>query len=210
MTKMTGFTHHYDNWRQTRISKLHQILGADFFNGKSVLELACGHGDTGRQLAKEGAIVTFAEGRQEHLDVLKGHEPNAETFCIDQDKPWDLGRQFDFVIHWGVLYHLHNWKDDLRCALNHTNLMTLETEVADSNDPDFEIKTNEKGFDQALNLVGSRPSPAMVERHLADLGVKFIRYDDRDLNSGFHNYDWPVRETRTWKAGRRRFWIISK
>lgn len=211
MTKeMTGFTHHYDHWRRVRIDKLHKIFGPDFFVGKSVMELACGHGDTGRELSELGASVTFVEGRQEHIDVLLGHKPDAETFCVDQDKSWSLDRKFDFVIHWGVLYHLNNWKEDLRCVLEHTNLMTLETEVADSNDPDFEIKVPEKGFDQAINLTGSRPTAAMVEKHLTDLGATFVRYDDADLNSSFHQYNWPVRETKTWKAGRRRFWIVRK
>ena len=210
MTKMTGFTHHYDHWRRVRINKIHKIFGPDFFKGKSVMELACGHGDTGRELSEKGANVTFVEGRQEHLDVLLTHKPDAETFCVDQDQPWNLNRQFDFVIHWGVFYHLNNWKEDLRCALEHTNLMTLETEVADSSDPNFEIKVAEAGFDQALNSTGTRPSAAMVEQLLTKLGATFVRYDDRDLNSSFHSYNWPVRETKTWKPGRRRFWIIRK
>ncbi len=204
------FTHHYNNWRQTRINKVRQILGADFAKGKTILELACGHGHTGLQLAGEGATVTFAEGRPEHIEALLAKAPDADVIQLDQDKSWDLGRKFDLVIHWGVLYHLDNWKEDLRCTLNHSDLVCMETEVADSSDPKFEIKQSEEGTDQALNGTGSHPSPAMIEEYLTSLGATFVRYDDSDINSLFHHYDWPVRETKQWKPGQRRFWMIRK
>jgi hypothetical protein len=37
------FTMCYVNWRNTRITKLVSILGKEWFMGKTVLEVGCGH-----------------------------------------------------------------------------------------------------------------------------------------------------------------------
>jgi hypothetical protein len=198
----------YDAWRGTRLAKLHQILGDDFAKDKTILELGCGNGHVGLTLQGEGANVTFAEGRQIHLDPLLEVSPHAKTILIDQDKPYDLKTRFDLVIHWGVLYHLHNWQDDLRCALSHTHLMCLESQVADSSDPSYDYKISEPNhLDQALNYVGSRPSAAYIEAHLTSLGATFVRYDDSDLNClPYHIYDWTV--TGNLCFDRRRYWMV--
>jgi hypothetical protein len=122
-----------------------------------------------------------------------------------------LEKEFDIVIHWGVLYHLDNWKADLQISIRHGKIIFLESEVCDSNDPEIEIKVNEpEQYDQAIGRTGSRPSAEMVEKYISETGATFIRYDDSDLNSDSHTYDWPVRNTKNAPAGQRRFWIIKK
>lgn len=204
------FTGHYKHWQQTRIEKIVSIFGKEFFNSKTILELACGHGDIGKYFQSIGAIVTFADGRQEHLNKIKKSDPLATTILLDQDNEWDLKTKFDIIIHWGVLYHLNNWKQDLQCAIKHSDLIFLETESCDSDNPDFELKLTESGYDQALNGTGTRPSAAMIETYLSLLGVEYQRYDDSDLNSSFHKYDWKVNNTNKLRGGHRRFWIIKK
>jgi SAM-dependent methyltransferase len=203
----------YKDWRRTRITKVENLFGKDFFRGKKILELGCAMGHTGRHFEELGAIVTFAEGRQDIVNTIEKLNPESKIIQLDQEDEWDLGEKFDIIIHWGVLYHLDHWKEDLACAVKHSDLIFLESEVVDSDDPDMVVKANEhKGIDQALNesSVGSRPSPAAIEKHLTELGMTFTRYDDADLDASFHQYSWEARNTGHTKDGQRRFWIVRK
>ena len=210
------FTGHYEHWRDARIQKIVSIFGEEFFKNKTILELGCGWGDIGLQFRKLGANVTFAEGREEHLPHIKEHSPDSEIIQLDQDKKWNLEKKFDLIIHMGVLYHLTNWKQDLISALSHTNKMILETVVANDSSNSFEYTNREEGWDQSIHKTSIRPSAAYIEKALTELGFKFTRFDDSDINSHKHRYDWKVDN----KAGRgergqnganyRRFWLIEK
>jgi predicted RNA methylase len=208
---MERFGDHYNTWRQVRVQKVESIFGKEFFKGKTILELACGYGDIGMHFDSLGAKVTFAEGRQEHIDIFKKRYPDKEIIQLNQEFPWDLKRKFDIVIHWGVLYHIDNWQQDLSCVVKHTNLIFLESEVCDSDNEDLDLKPEASDrYDQELGKFASRPSANNVEKNLKQLGYKYTRYDDADLNSGFHVYDWEVKNTDTWYHGLRRFWVVKK
>lgn len=200
----------YEGWRAKRLHKLVTILGKEWFKGKRILELGAGHGHIGNALQSLGAEVTCTEGREDHIQHIRSLYPNLRVLHLDQDKPWNLNERFDLVIHWGVLYHLDNWEEDLKSALNHAPMMALETEVADSSDPTFQIKVPEEGFDQALNGVGSRPSTGFIESFLVKADTIYTRYDHAELNSGPHKYDWIPKNNDTWNIGQRRYWIINR
>jgi len=214
------FDGHYNEWRVKRVNFIEKLYGKSFFRDKTILELGCGHGHIGRYLQNQlGAKVTFADGRQEHLNVIQQIMPSAETICFDQNQPWDLNRKFDIVIHWGVLYHLDNWRQDLESAAKHSNLIFLECEVCDSENPEVEIKMPKvEGYDQDLGDVSTRPSSAGIEEKLIDLEFLYTRFDTKELNSEFHCYDWtydftndqndtePVKYT----FGHRRFWVAER
>jgi len=206
------FDGHYNEWRVNRVNFIKDLYGKSFFKDKTILELGCGHGHIGRYLQNQlGAKVTFCDGRQEHLDVVKEVAPTAETLCFDQNLPWDLNRQFDIVIHWGVLYHLDNWRQDLESTAKHTNLIFLESEVCDSEDPDFEIKLEQvDGYDQDLGKYSTRSSSSAIEEKLIDLGFLYNRFDSKKLNHDFHCYDWEPTNVNQTKKGYRRFWIAEK
>lgn len=211
------FLDHYIQWRVNRVNFIEKLYGKAFFKDKTILELGCGHGHIGRYLQNQlGAKVTFADGRQGHLDTLKEVMPNAETVCLDQNYPWDLNRRFDIVIHWGVLYHLDNWRQDLESTVKHTNLIFLESEVCDSEDPEFEIKLEQvDGYDQDLGKYSTRMSSASVEEKLIDLEFLYNRFDSKELNAEFHCYDWvcePQLDSKlvNFTKGHRRFWIAEK
>lgn len=201
----------YEKWRETRITKIISIFGKDFFKGKSILELGAGYGDTGRYFQTLGSSVTIAEGRPEHVEQIRALTNDADVIVLNQENPWDLGKKFDVIIHWGVLYHLDNWKRDLEITIRHSDIIFLESEVCDSDDPTVEVKLNEpNNYDQALQGTGTRPSAAMVEKCITDAGATFTRYDDSDINAYDHKYDWPVLNTKNAPGGQRRFWIIKK
>jgi len=214
------FQHHYVGWRQTRINKIEQIFGKEFFKDKTVLELACGYGDIGKYFKENlHSDVTFAEGREEHLPFIRGNVPDCKILHINQENSWELKTKYDVIIHFGVMYHLDNWKQDLECTLRHSDIIILESEIADSNDPTFEQKfTDLDSYDQAMNPknLATRPSAAYVESVFIENGFSFVRYDDDDLNSSFHDYTWTVSNStqsnsvRDVGVGKRRFWVARK
>lgn len=202
------FVGHYDDWREKRIAAIIDHYGANFFAGKTVLEVGCGYGDIGHAIAELGADVTYSDARPEHLDVLKGRWPDAKTQVVDLDAGWPFARH-DIVLHIGVLYHLRTPELALRDAIRGGKWLVLETEVVDSSDATRTINVGEDGLDQAFNGVGSRPSTAYVERVLHDAGCTFTRVTDDRCNAGVHVYDWPDRNTGEWRDGLRRFWFVE-
>lgn len=225
---MTTYNGNYFNhagqtaWNLSRLNKLARILGPGWFEGKSVLEVGSGHGMNGRALIVAGANVTFTDGRALHVDFLKSLGLNAHV--MDQDKDWAIDGVFDrrfspnhmvwfdLVVHWGVLYHLENWRQDLKCALEHTSLMCLETEIVDSDDPLCERKVAEiDNYDQALNRTGMIMSAQCLENYLTSLGATFTRYDDEDVDSKpWGDYSWKSKNDGGFHQGQRRFWMVTR
>lgn len=214
------FMDHYRGWRPKRIQKIENIFGKDFFRDKTILELACGYGDIGKHFSENlGAKVTFAEGREEHIAFIQKNNPDCEVFQLDQETNWNLNRKFDAIIHFGVMYHLDNWKQDLECTMKHSDLIILESEIADSNNLIEKKFIDPESYDQAINekRIATRPSASYVEKVFTDNGFEFIRYDDSDLNDGIHCYDWTITGNadrddynRNDGGGLRRFWVAKR
>lgn len=215
------FGGNYNHSRLLRICKLEQIFGHDWFKGKSILELGCGYGNVGLYFKDLGADVTFADARQEFLDVVKSKDSSANTLLIDQDKEWNLAKQFDLVIHWGVLYNLNNWQQDLQCTLKHSKFLSLESAV---NKYDYDIEFKIVDFDYGkehigcFNNMGTLPSISKIENELTG-NIK--RYDDADLNCSFAKYTLicndktmsNIIKIKSWNQndvyGGRKFWVVD-
>jgi 2-polyprenyl-3-methyl-5-hydroxy-6-metoxy-1,4-benzoquinol methylase len=219
------FHNDYNQWRINRVRKMEQVLGRDWFKGKRVLELACGQANISGYLKSIGADVTASDIRIRHLIHAEAMY-NVNTLPIDQDKLWTLNERYDLIIHFGVLYHLKNWKQDLACALQHTDMMFLESVVADTNDAYFEhqLAEAEEGGQNAFHGVGTVMSANHVERVIEELGYEWMRFDDPDLNTPnkrLYQYDWTVsnniagyEQAQSFEDkplyGGRRFWLIKK
>lgn len=219
------FHNDYNQWRINRVRKMESVLGRDWFKGKRVLELACGQGNISAYLKSLGADITASDARAQHLIHVEGMY-NINTLLIDQDQPWTLDEHYDLIVHFGVLYHLRNWKQDLECALKHTDMMFLESVVADTDDAYFEhqLAEAEEGGQNAFHGTGTVMSASNVERVIEELGYEWIRFDDADLNlpnRRLYQYDWTVSnniagyETATSFEdkplyGGRRLWLIKK
>lgn len=203
-------SHLQKEWNDARTKKLISILGTEWFPGKRILEVGCGHGDNGKVLEELGAHLTFTDGRALHIDVLKSE--GYEAFVMDQDAPWTIEGTFDLIVHWGVSYHLENWKQDLECALQHTSLLCFETEVRDTEDSAYveTVEEQREHYDQALNGKGSRLSPNHLEAFFTSLGATFVRHDDPALNAGYMNYSWEAKNNSHFSTGQRRFWMVSR
>lgn len=212
MSEDRQFGGHYRMWRLRRIRAIVDHYGPAWFAGKKVLELGCGHGDIGIALAQLGAEVTFSDARQEHLDTIAAWYPEIEPGALvpyDAEQAWPFTERYDLVLHLGLLYHVDAWERALLGALSSADHIVLETEVCDSDDPTFVVKTAEEGYDQAFGGVGSRPSAACIESLLLDEGCRFDRITDDRCNADIHRYDWPVTNSGDWDHGLRRFWFVD-
>lgn len=209
-----------NEWNDARVDKIISVLGEDWFKGKKILEVGCGHGDIGKRLTKLGSSVIFTDARKIFVDFLKAD--GYEAYVMDNDKPWTVKGKFDLIIHWGLLYHLDKWKDDLIEAIRRSDIITLETEIADRDEDDYELKIDEiDHYDQAFNQIGTLLSSNHLEKYLTLNGTTFKRYDDKDLNAGTQFYSWIDGEPRkeyveepgriaAFRPGQRRFYMIYK
>ena len=203
------FQDHYVEWRKSRMNAIKKYIDCNYFSSKKLLELGCGYADIGNEFYKLGAVVSSSDARQEHIEIVKTRYPHIETLIIDGDND-TISEHYDIIVHWGLLYHLNEIETHLEKISQHCDVLLLETEVSDSDDPTFYIKTEENGFDQAFSSVGIRPSANYVEKILKQHGFEYKMITDSILNAGFHTYDWNVRNTNIWRPGLRRFWICWK
>jgi hypothetical protein len=203
------FSGHYDDWIKSRMNGINEYISPEYFKSKTLLELGCGHAHIGNKFHELGADVTSSDARMEHLEIVNDTYPHIKTYILDADKD-DIPETYDIILHWGLLYHLNEIENHLAKISQKCDVLLLETEVCDSDDSTFFITTNEEGYDQAFNGTGIRPSPAYVEKVLEKNGFQFRLVKDSILNSGFHSYDWDVKNTNTCAGGLRRFWICWK
>ena len=203
------FRDHYINWRISRMNGVKKYVLPDYFKSKTVLELGCGHADVGNMFCELGANVTSSDVRKEHLYNVTQKYPKIKTLLMDCDNV-NIKDKYDVIIHWGLLYHLKEIEIHLEKISQKCDVLLLETEVSDSDDPSFYILTKEQNYDQAYNNIGIRPSPSYVESVLEKNGFQFKLINDPILNAGYHHYDWNIANTKTWRHGLRRFWICWK
>ncbi len=217
----------YENWYKNRVNKIIDIFGKSWFKQKEILELGSCHGDIGIKLLELGSKVHFSDVRQEYLDTiisrLKEYNFNPTVSLINQNNDYSFNKKFDLVLNLGVLYHLDNWKNDLKCSLSHSNIMILESKVCPiRNTKDTTIDTFNFNYG-SYNCKTPVFTQESVENELTNLGCKFIRFDDSALNCNgwfnenfldLHIYDWTYEkyERGVYNIGSnihfRRFWLV--
>jgi hypothetical protein len=204
----------FEDWNQKRLDKIIKIFGKNWFFSKKILELGACHGNVGLELIKLGALVYFTDARQENLNRIK--EKNIRV--LDQNYPYDLKMKFDLIIHMGVLNHLENWKQDLKCALSHSDKMILESLVLGKKQKDYCLDDNKNNLKySSFNSKNSYFTQESVEKEIKKIGFNFIRMDDKNLNSYSNTlnliYDWTYEEeNNNFKIPtmKRRMWLVTK
>ena len=194
----------YNDWVNSRVKQVLNVLGKDWFAGKSVLELGACYGDVGMELVRYGADVLFTDARPDNLSII----PSKHSFddytpailTLDQNYYYNLNRKFDLVLHFGTLYHIENWKQDLKCAMDHTSLMFLETMVNPVTGSPDGWQEGDGSKINSVNKIQPTFTQESVERVLEELGCKYLRLTSRELNTEWswldnhslirHVYDW--------------------
>lgn len=200
------FKGHYDDWTKSRMAAIKKYINVESLKNKTLLELGCGYGHNGNEFYNLGCKVTSSDANVEHIQNGKKLYSHIDFKIIDSDKNI-IDEKYDIILHWGLLYHLKEIEDHLKNVCKNCDIILLETEVSDSDDDKFYIKTNENGYDQAYNNKGIRPSEKYVEKVLSNNDFKYFMIKDSIVNSSIHNYDWEITNTKEWRKGLRRFWI---
>lgn len=198
----------YEKWKNNRIQKIVDLFGENWFPGKKILDLGCAHGDFGKHFLHLGSNVLFADINEDYLKQiikdLDAENYDARTVKFDQNLEYNIKEKFDLVLHLSVLYHIENWKQDLKCALSHTNTMILETKVNPFPLNHLQNKTiftspqsSYSNNNQNIKLLVNQET---IEEELKKLGCKFFRLDHTSLNTNWswdtndillrHLYDW--------------------
>jgi len=209
----------YDEWTKPRIKKIEDIFGKNWFINRNVIDVGCSYGAVGEHLLKLGANVTFTDWQEKCLTDISErfkskYEVEADVFLQDQNQFYEFKKHYDLAVHFGVLYCLSNWRQNLEIVVKNSDYTILETAI----DP---LGTR--------NLVNSF-TECEVEDHLKSLGCKFLKLCDPALNSygkyrwdrghAFQKYDWVESDFIGCPAGQsnelgyvvipRRMWLIIK
>lgn len=219
----------YNEWRFKRVKKVENIFGQEWFQNKKILELGCAFGNVGLYFKSLGAEVTFSDARQETLDIVRQKDSSVELLLLNEEFHWFLNREFDLILHFGLLYNLNHWERDLYCTMNHARFVALETAVARFS-RNFECKIVQPVYSQKFHGpysgVGSLVSSSNIENVFFQKQADYKRYDDSDLNINEYEfcYDWDEQDgpeidfeeipvVNSWWCnpyiGGRRFWIIK-
>lgn len=106
--------HWYEPHNKQRISYL---LDHYSFKDKLVLDLGGGIGHISNELSKHGAICTVVEGREVNIELGKKKYPHLTFIKYDLENDFYFGR-YDYVLNFGLLYHLKNYQLNLFCSLS--------------------------------------------------------------------------------------------
>ena len=202
----------YLEWNHKRAKVIVDHFGHQFFYGKKVLDLGCGHGDMGAAFYRLGADVTCVDARNEHLKVASKKFPGIKVVKSDLDKEWSFNN-FDLVLNLDLICHIKNFENHLRNACYSTSYIVVETAVCDSDIATMcpVLTENKDLYDWSFNGFSSRPTAAMVERIFTECGMEFKRFDSAKLNiSNKYLYDWNLSNTGTCDITKRRFWIATR
>lgn len=209
LSDCSEFAGHYVDWRNRRVAAIIDYYGEDWFQGKRILEVGCGHAEIGHRFSLLGAYVTVSDARKEHLRVATEKYPHLQCILADSDLDWIFEDHYDLIIHMGLLSHLRDPEHSIFLSTQHCDFLVLESECSDSDDPFYCVSTQERGYDQAFNGIGSRPSPQFVERCLDKCQFHYESIKDDSCNTALHYYNWPVQNTGLWRDGQRRMWFCK-
>lgn len=176
----------YNNARRLTFWSLHWNLA-----GKRVLDVGGGDGTFADSVfSPMGAILTVVDGRAEHIAALKRERPHlaarAMVCDLDNDFPSVYPGKWDLVFGCGVLYHLGEPIKFLKNCVSAAPLLFLETVVNNNEDDSLHFWRERDDYDQALNLMGARVTPAWLDRTLKEVG-----YD--------HVYEPPIPEHKDFR-----------
>ena len=144
--------------------------------GSRVLDVGCGIGHFVPFYVERGCDVTAIDGRAENIAELRRRYPlvSAQVADVQEVAPQNLG-EFDVIHCFGLIYHLDSPIAALRrLTMMCRGLMILETMVCDSTKPVAVLVDETKAASQALDGLGSRPSPSFLALALNRVGFDYV------------------------------------
>lgn len=202
---------HLRNTTLRRVIKDH--FGKNYFKGKKLLSVGCGHGHIGSFFHLDGAQIFCSDSRVEYLGIINKNYPFIKTIQSDLDDGWKFADIYDVVLILGVLYHLVQ-PDIVLNNILHSSCkadIILETEIVDSFDPNITICLEEEGKYQSSNGLGCRPSYGMIHEILKKSKRSFTELKNKKYNTLQFNYTNKITDTGVIDPHTfRRIWFIDK
>lgn len=221
------------DWTINRINYIHKFYPAEFFSGKTILEIGCNFADIGAYFHSIGAKVTSVEGRKDNAKIAKKLYPEQTIVVADLDTlDWQWGK-FDVIINFGLFYHLEkHHREHLINCIDNSDLLFFETVVVDDEQP-LLVFRDEQGDDQSLTDRAGVPTTSFVENIFLEKAVTFEKHTSIELNSHatahsikqeasaefdktvntsdktFHIYDWIDTNSKVLDIYKRRFWFVK-
>lgn len=199
----------YIQWVSARFLAINAWMGSpEWPRGKRILELGCMAGVMGRWMQQCGADVTFCDGRQQWLDVVKEIDPDAKVELADLNREWPFdGQRFDLVLHMGLLYHLSDPMFSLLHALAAGEKVVVETQVVDQDHEALITFDEDVGDDQSLDGGACQPTIRWVELVLRSAGRTGVRATPPTV--GIHTYKWDQQGKQHYMPGKRAMWLVD-
>jgi SAM-dependent methyltransferase len=144
--------------------------------GSRVLDVGAGVGHFIPFYLDRGCTVVAVDGRTENVAELKRRHQDVEAHAADAQtlEPQHLG-VFDVVHCFGLLYHLESPIAALRrLSAMCRRLLILETMVCDSSEPLMVLVDETRAASQAMEGLGSRPSPSFIALALNRVGFEYV------------------------------------
>lgn len=222
-----GSSSHFENQvyiasRKSQLDVLFASVSPVSLQGKTVLEVGCGHGHLGAELEKLGARVISTDARAENVRQTIRKFPGREAYVCDACSP-DMAKfgPVDIVFAIGLLYHLPCPAEFLASCSKIADTLLLESAVMDVLEPEIWFRKETRFwafYDQSVHSGGCRPSPAWVERELRSNGYNHVidLCSDESKWEGMNApaYTWRVSGTGTGRRfgdpGNRRMWAAAK
>lgn len=204
---------HNNVWVKKRLEAIIKYYGAQFFNGKTVLDIGPGYGDFSVALTELGANVTCVDAKKQHLDKIIAKNHNIRCVVADLDQEWPFANEyFDLILHLGTLNHLSRIEQHLANVLISSNYLVLDTQVCDSSDPSKIplIKENKLNILHSHSGIGCRPSIGYLENLLNKNGLVYERILDSSCNSNEFIYDWVSKNLGMVRDGLSRMWFAKR
>ena len=160
--------------------------------GSRVLDVGAGVGHFIPFYLDLGCTVVAVDGRTENVAELKRRHPDLEAHTADAQTldPQQLG-VFDVVHCFGLLYHLESPIAALRrLGAMCRRVLILETMVCDSSEPLMVLVDETKAASQAIEGLGSRPSPAFIALSLNRIGFDYVYGAAEPPRHPDFEFDW--------------------
>lgn len=148
--------------------------------GKTVLDVGAGIGILAQYFVQNDCDATCIDGRFENINSLRSQYPHLKnkSFVVDVERD-DLNPLgiFDIIFCYGLIYHVEKPELVLEKLSKLTReLLLLETCITDHPEP-FNLWAEEtSSYNQALQGVGSRPTPSFIISSLHQAGFTYVYF----------------------------------
>jgi SAM-dependent methyltransferase len=207
---------------QTRFDVLLDHFNVTDWSKISLMDIGCGQGGFGLKFKDIGADVTFIDGREKNLEVVRQRAADAKTILYNVESGEKVPvAQVDFILFMGLLYHVGNPAEAIKLISQTSSNICFETACLD-HDGSAAIYFQEDNSPTSFSVTGNacRTSPKWVEEALIVNGYSLIE----DISNTSFNvptgegysglvYDWEYERTCGWRRNEcslRRIWIASK